>query len=41
MMHRFSFRRRLLPAVLLAALVVATLAALVGTTGGEPGPAAR
>ena len=31
MMHRFSFRRRLLPAVLLAALVVATLAALVGT----------
>ncbi len=30
MRHRFSFRRRLLPAVLVASLVVATLAALVG-----------
>lgn len=30
MMHRFSFHRRLLPVVLLAALVVAALAALVG-----------
>lgn len=29
MMHRFSFRRRLLPAVLLAAIVMAALAALV------------